>query len=150
MFASAEKMAETTKKLYESHLKRLNDGKLPTSPSFLKDTQKIETFLEKYSPNTKKSYYICIVSYLKGKKVSKKTLEFYTKKMLDSNKKFNETSDEKTEKQKTNWMNWNDIVELHKNFQLPDKITNETDYLTVLKYVALSLYVLTPPRRIRD
>ena len=49
-------LSENTIKLYEANLKRLNDGVLPTSPVFLKDTDAVMQKIEKYSQNTKKSY----------------------------------------------------------------------------------------------
>jgi hypothetical protein len=68
----SDNITESSKKLYISNIKRLNNGIIPKTPNFLKDFDKINSIIEKYSQNTKKSYYISIVSYLKDKKVQKK------------------------------------------------------------------------------
>ena len=53
--------------------------------------------IEKFSMNTKKTYYITIVSYLKDKKISKKLIKYYTDKMEELNKTFEDHKGEKTE-----------------------------------------------------
>jgi hypothetical protein len=69
----SDNITESSKKLYLSNIKRLNNGDIPKTPNFLKDFDKINSIIEKYSQNTKKSYYISIVSYLKDKESSKKS-----------------------------------------------------------------------------
>lgn len=132
-------VAETTLKLYTSNLKRLNGGVIPSSPAFLKKTEDIQAIIDKYATNTKKSYYITIVSYLKGKKVPKKTLQYYYDRMTNSNKEYFESSGLKTPKQEANWISWNDVVAHYKTLK-PG----------TLEHLLLSLYVLTPPRRSKD
>jgi len=132
-------LTENTIKLYTSNLKRLNNGVVPTSATFLKDTEKIQGIIDKYATNTKKSYYITIVSYLKDKKVPKKTLKFYTDKMMELNQQFREHSGEKTAKQEENWMSWSDVLARYK--ELDPKS---------LEHLVLSLFVLQPPRRSKD
>jgi integrase len=131
--------SENTIKLYEANLKRLNGGVLPTSPAFLKDTQAVMQKIEKFSLNTKKTYFITIVSYLKDKKIPKKTIKFYTDKMDELNKTFEQHKGEKTETQKENWMEWNEVMDRYK--ELKPKSLN---------HLVLSLYVLQPPRRSKD
>lgn len=132
-------LSPNTLKLYESNLKRLNNGDLPSSPSFLKNTAAIEKKIEKYSTNTKKSYYITIVSYLKDKKVPKKLLKHYTDIMDNMNKNYKENSNQKTETQTKNWMEWTDVLNHYKT--LPSNS---------LERLVLSLFVLQPPRRSKD
>lgn len=132
-------LTENTVKLYTSNLKRLNNDVIPTTPTFLKDTAKIEEKIAKYAMNTKKSYYITIVSYLKDKKFPKKTMKFYVDKMMELNKQFREHSDEKTEKQTENWMSWNDVMKRYSELN-PKSI----------EHLILSLFVLQPPRRSKD
>ncbi len=145
-------ITESSKKLYEGNIKRLNNGSIPKSTAFLGKFDKINSIIDKYSNNTKKSYYISIVSYLKGKKVPKKTQEYWTDKMNSSNKEFKERSDEKTQKQKDNWINWNEVLDIHKKMgeTLPKKVSTEKEYLKCLSYLVLSLYVLIAPRRVKD
>lgn len=134
-----EGLTTTSLELYTGNIKRLNGGKLPTSANFLKDTEKIEKRLEGYSPNTKKSYYITIVSYLKDKKVPKKTKEYYIEKMNTSNKDYREVQGEKTPRQEANWMSWEEVM---KCFHALDPKS--------IEYLATALYVLQPPRRNKD
>ena len=124
---------------YTGNIRRLNGGKLPTSPAFLKNTEAIEKRLAGYSPNTKKTNYITIVSYLKDKKVPKKIKEFYINKMNECNKNYNENKGEKTARQEENWMSWEEVM---KSFHATDPNTVE--------HLATALYVLQPPRRNKD
>jgi hypothetical protein len=112
---------------------------VPETPTFLKNTTKIEEKISKYAMNTKKSYYITIVSYLKDKKFPKKQLQFYTDKMMELNQQFRDKSGEKTEKQVENWMSWDDVMKRYK--ELDPKS---------LEHLILSLFVLQPPRRSKD
>jgi len=148
----SDNITESSKKLYTSNIKRLNNGDIPKSASFLKDFDKINSIIEKYSQNTKKSYYISIVSYLKDKKVPKKVKDYWTDKMNEANKKFLETSDEKTQKQKDNWLEWAEVLQIQKQLEndLPKKVTNQKDYQKCLSYLVLSLYTKISPRRVRD
>jgi hypothetical protein len=148
----SDNITESSKKLYLSNIKRLNNGDIPKTPNFLKDFDKINSIIEKYSQNTKKSYYISIVSYLKDKKVLKKVKDYWTDKMNEANKKFLETSDEKTQKQKDNWLEWAEVLQIQKQLEndLPKKANNQKDYQKCLSYLVLSLYTKIPPRRVRD
>jgi len=148
----SDNITESSKKLYTSNIKRLNNGDIPKSASFLKDFDKINKIIEKYSANTKKSYYISIVSYLKEKKVQKKVKDYWTDKMNDANKKFLEKSDQKTQKQKDNWLEWAEVLQIQKQLEndLPKKVTNQKDYQKCLSYLVLSLYTKISPRRVRD
>jgi len=132
-------LSENTVKLYNANLKRLNNGELPTNPAFLKDTQAVMQKIEKYSQNTKKSYFITIVSYLKDKKIPKKVSKFYMDKMDELNKSFRENSGQKTETQKALWISWADVME-HYNKLNPAS----------LEHMVLALFVLQPPRRSKD
>ena len=132
-------LSANTLKLYESNLKRLNGGVLPTSPAFLKDTEAVIKKIEKLSMNTKKTYYITIVSYLKDKKVPKKVIKFYTDKMDELNKTFEENKGKKTETQEKNWIEWDEVIEHYKALKPKS-----------LNHLLLSLFVLMPPRRSKD
>jgi integrase len=132
-------LSENTIKLYEANLKRLNGGVLPTSPAFLKNTDAVMEKIEKFSMNTKKTYYITIVSYLKDKKVAKKLIKYYTDKMEELNKTFEDHKGEKTETQEKNWMEWEQVLEQY------NKLNPKS-----LGHLVLSLFVLQPPRRSKD
>ena len=132
-------LSENTIKLYEANLKRLNGGVLPTSPTILKNTDAVMEKIEKFSMNTKKTYFITIVSYLKDKKVPKKVIKFYTDKMDELNKTFEDRKGEKTETQEKNWIEWDQVID-HYNKLNPAS----------LAHLVLALFVLQPPRRSKD
>jgi hypothetical protein len=134
-----EGLTAATLETYTGNMRRLNGGKLPTSPAFLKKTEEIEKKLQGYSPNTKKTYYITIVSYLKDKKVPKKTKDYYLEKMNASNKDYREIQGEKTARQEENWMSWEEVM----------KCYNALDPKSI-EHLATALYVLQPPRRNKD
>jgi hypothetical protein len=134
-----EGLTAATLETYTGNMRRLNGGKLPTSPAFLKKTEEIEKKLQGYSPNTKKTYYITIVSYLKDKKVPKKTKDYYIEKMNGSNKHYNDIKGEKTARQEENWMSWEEVM----------KCYNALDPKSI-EHLATALYVLQPPRRNKD
>lgn len=132
-------LSENTIKLYEANLKRLNGGILPTSPTFLKNTDAVMEKIEKFSMNTKKTYFITIVSYLKDKKIPKKVIKFYMDKMDELNKTFEEHKGEKTQTQEKNWIEWDQVID-HYNKLNPAS----------LAHLVLALFVLQPPRRSKD
>jgi hypothetical protein len=134
-----EGLTPTSLEAYTGNIRRLNGGKLPTSPAFLKKTDEIEKKLEGYSPNTKKANYITIVSYLKDKKVPKKIKDFYIEKMNEFNKQYNEIKGEKTTRQEANWLSWEEVMKCYKALD-PKSI----------EHLATALYVLQPPRRNKD
>ena len=106
-------LKDSSKKLYLSQLSKLNDGKEPSNYKFLQDTEAIEAKLEKYSTNSKRTFYIAIVSFLPQKN---KTRKFYFDKMMDINKETRNNT-EKSETQKQNWMSQEEVVEIHKNIK---------------------------------
>ena len=132
-------LSENTIKLYEANLKRLNSGVLPTSPAFLKNTDAVMEKIEKFSMNTKKTYFITIVSYLKDKKIPKKVIKFYMDKMDELNKTFEEHKGEKTQTQEKNWIEWDQVIDHYKKLNPAS-----------LAHLVLALFVLQPPRRSKD
>ena len=132
-------LTESSIKSYTANLKRLNNGKVPENPTFLKKIDVISQKIEHLSMNTKKAYYIAIVSYLKGKTFPEKIRKQYYEKMMSLNKEFNSIKGEKTETQKDNWLEWDEIM----------KIYNGLDKNS-LEFLILSLFVLMPPRRSKD
>lgn len=145
-------LKDSSKKLYLSNLTKLNDGKEPSNYKFLQDTEAIEAKLEKYSTNSKRTFYIAIVSFLPEKN---KVRKFYYDKMMEINKAGRENT-ERSEKQKENWMSqeevqaiWEKLKEEAEPILLKKKLS-EAETKILQSYVILSLYVLQPPRRSMD
>ena len=107
-------ISDSSKKLYLANLKRLNGGVEPSNYKFLEDTQSIEDKIEKYSQNTKRTYYISIVSFLPEKN---KTRKYYYDKIQEINKA-SRVNTEKSEKQKLNWMTQKEILETYEKLKL--------------------------------
>jgi hypothetical protein len=145
-------LKDSSKKLYLSQLTKLNDGKEPTTYKFLQDTEAIEKKLEKYSVNSKRTFYIAIVSFLPEKN---KIRKFYYDRMMEINKAGRENTD-KSEKQKENWLSQEEVKAIWEKLReeaepiFKKKKLTEAETKLLQSYVILSLYVLQPPRRSLD
>ena len=145
-------ISDSSKKLYLSNLKRLNGGVDPTNYKFLEDTKAIEDRIEKYSTNTKRTYYISIVNYLPEKN---KLRKYYYDRMMEINKAGRENT-EKSDKQKLNWITQSEVnaiwekLGLEAEPLLKKRMLDSTQSKLLQSYIILSLFVLQPPRRSLD
>ena len=145
-------LKDSSKKLYLSQLMKLNDGKEPSNYKFLQDTEAIEKKLEKYSTNSKRTFYIAIVSFLPEKN---KIRKFYFDKMMEINKATRDNTD-KSQKQKDNWLSQEEVQAVWEKLKadtepiMLKKKLNDDETKKLQSYVILSLYVLQPPRRSMD
>jgi hypothetical protein len=144
---------ESSKKLYLSNIKRLNDNKDPEDYNFLKNTTKILDKIKHLKDNTKRTYLISIVSILKDQPKYKKAFDIYYNKMMEYNKNL-KTNTNKSETQNENWMNQEDIVKLwSESLNEVNQLTkskrklDESEFEILTNFLILSLYVLIPPRR---
>ena len=153
-------ITETSKKLYLANLKRLNGGEVPKNFKFLCNVEEIQEKLNRYKPNTKRSYIISIVSLLKmlkekqPKKYKKLYDDYYAiLENLNENLKDNTT---KTEKEETEWIGQDAVRQkLDEYMRVLDEIKdlkklNETQYNSLLDLVILGLFILQKPRRNKD
>jgi len=144
---------ESSKKLYMSNLKRLNDNKEPEDYTFLKNTAKIFEKIQHLKDNTKRTYLISIVSVLKDQPKFKKPFDIYYQKMMEYNKNL-KTNTTKSETQNENWMEQEEIKKLWEEYKTnvtlltkgKRKLT-DAEFEQLTHYLVLSLYVLIPPRR---
>ena len=155
-----KKIAESSATLYLKNLWTLN-GKQPfNNLAFLKNTEAVDGKLADYSDNTKKTYLSSIVSVLslyKDKATYKKVYEHYHNAMMTKATDMKKAeSDEKTDKQKENWMEWDDVKKLNDDLKkdvesfASNKAITPQQYNKLLSYVVLSLYTQIPPRRNAD
>lgn len=147
----------STQNLYQKNLTRLSGGELKNW-NFLKDENEILKKLEKYQPNTQRTYIISIVSLLKclSSTEPKKYKKLYDKyftilEQMNTNLKSN---NEKTEKEKENWISQDEVLQRLEELKsilptLGKKIT-EDQYKELQKLVILALYALQKPRRNKD
>lgn len=146
-------LSDSSIKLYMKILKNLNDKKEIKNFKFLLKPQVILDKIKGYKETTQRNVIISIVSVLKA--LESDLYKTYYDIMINMTKKINENNlnNEKSDKQKENWMEWEDVEklfnELKKNLKVSKKATEE-QYDNLLNLVVLSLYVLLPPRRNAD
>lgn len=142
--------------LYMRNLQMLNEFKPIRSLIFLKDIDKIKQMLQKYTPASKRNFYIAICSITKAMN-QQKLYKLYGEDLLASNKSIKAEQEKglKTEKQEKNWIEWDDVL-AHRE-ELKEKVSSvkskkltASQYDVLLKYVVLSLYTWIAPRRNTD
>jgi hypothetical protein len=150
-------ITESSKTLYLKNLVRLNGGQELKNLNFLKDVDAIQAKLEQLKPNTRRTYIIAIVSLLKTLIAQPKYKKLYDKyyKLLEDLNKDLKTSNDKTDKEKENWISQDDIKAKHEALksiltELTTKKITEEQYYRLLNLVILGLYVLQRPRRNMD
>jgi hypothetical protein len=155
---SAKGLSESSIKLYLRHLEKLNEDTPLKNFKFLMSPETIVNKLVDYKPNTKKSYLIAITAILNSCKEDNKMLtklyEKYNKLMIETANQIKSTpSEEKSNEQKENWVEWSKVEEKFKELQdkvnlfINSKKINQLQYQNLLDFVILSLYTLIPPRR---
>lgn len=153
-------ITDSSRKLYLANLVRLNGGQPPKNLKFLSDVPSIQAKLERYKPNTRRSYIISIVSLLKGlkesqpKKYNKLYDAYYS--ILDQMNKDLKDNTQKTEKEEANWIGQDavkqklqDKLSILEEIKDKKKLTAE-EYEKLLHLVVLGLFVLQKPRRNKD
>jgi hypothetical protein len=150
-------ISESSKKLYIKNLVRLNGGQEIKNLNFLKDVEAIGKHLEALKPNTRRTYIIAIVSLLKSLISQTKFKKLYDKyyKILEGLNVELKTSNDKTDKEKDNWLSQDQIKSKFEELkavlpELTGKKITEVQYYKLLDCVLLGLYVLQPPRRNMD
>lgn len=141
--------------LYLRNLKKLNNNEEFNSINFLSKTDNIIEKIKDLKDNTKRQYLISIVSCLKALGNKPALYKKYYKLMININDKIKEKpTEEKTETQNKNWINWDEVMKIYNdmkdNLKLNKTKITEKQYNELLNYVLLSLYVLIPPRRNLD
>jgi hypothetical protein len=149
-------LSDSSIKTYIRNLEMLNDDKPFKNLNFLNNKESIDKIIETKKPNTQKNYYTGIVTSLKHLDKKNKVYDYYYKKMMDLKKEIREETEkgEKTETQKNNWIDWEDLekkLEDLKSIILTyPKNVSEKQYHNVLKFIVLSLYIKQQPRRNAD
>jgi len=157
---TGKNITDSSKKLYLANLVRLNGGQAIKNLKFLNDMESIQGKLEKYKPNTRRSYIISIVSLLKSlkekqpKKFSKLYDSYYS--ILDAMNKSLKDNTEKTEKEEKEWIGQDAVKEkFETQFKIIDELKDKKkltmeEYDKLLHLVVLALFVLQKPRRNKD
>ena len=132
-----------------------------TIKNIAKKKEDILKFLSSYPDNTARNYINAVIMFIKtldGK--NEKLLEDLGKKRdaLHTTYKNKVDNHEKSDKQKENWLEWDDVIQVFKDLQnqvkaLRLKVKNKTETLSPAKkmifqdYLLLGLFTLQPPTR---
>lgn len=154
-----KKVAESTAINYMKHLYNLNNQRPFNNLSFLKKKDKVENYLKTYSVGTKRNYYISIVSVLsfyKTKPSYRKIYNYYYDLMVDKKKEYENTKGQLTDKEKKNWIEWEQVENKKKELKeeikkfKSKKLISDKQYNKILQFIVLSLYTDIQPRRNKD
>jgi len=153
-------VAESTAHAYVKTLYILNSKTPFKTLSFLRNKTAVMEKVEEYAPSTQKSILASIVSVLalvSDKPTYKSVYKYFYEEMMGKSKAISEIEqNDKTEKQKENWVSWTEIKDLTANFRekMAEYNTKKTitasDFNHLLQYLVLSLYVYIQPRRNQD
>ena len=151
---------DSTLRVYEMNLKKLNHDKEITSLKFLEDTKHIFEKLKDKKNNTQRNYLSAVLTVLSV--TDKKELYNKYRKRFDELtieiKKHN-TSNTKNEKQEKNWATIDElktVMNAYRKYLRNKKILDgkaayplSKDDFTILQYYLIcALYLLQPPRRL--
>lgn len=123
---------------------------------FLKDYDKVMESVKDENSNTRKNRLIAIVVSLQATDGDKKLIERYQKSMIELAEQSNEQykKQEKSDKQKENWVEYKDLVNLandmlkriKKNNILKKDVISKNEYNLLQEYVVLRFYLNYPLR----
>ena len=114
---------------------------------FLKKREKVVEFLDTLTNTTKKNLYIAIVVSLQSQeKKDDKLIEFYTEHMTTLANQYEEyiKTQQKSEKQKENWIDYDEMVEILNRLldRIKDKQIHKKDVLDRNEYKLFQQYIL--------
>ena len=139
--------------LYMKNLKKLNGNQPMNDFKFLYQPKKVVEAINQYAETTKRNFIIAVVSALNlagDSTKHKKLYGDYYNMMMTMNKDIKESGG----KSKEDLPSWDDVLKrydaLKEKVESCKDFSKEADYLNLLKYTILSLYVLQPPRRNGD
>jgi hypothetical protein len=152
-------ITENSANAYLKYMYILNNKKTFNNLAFLKRYDNVNSILDGYSENSRSTMLGAILAVLKlyqDKSTYKKPYKIYLDLKQGIKKILNEKSNQKTEKQKENWISWEQVLEVKNNlkqqveqFKNKKKITG-VDYDLILQYFVLSLFADLKPRRNKD
>jgi hypothetical protein len=159
----ARETTQSTKDVYLKNLIRLNNKqpikiKKNGEPNydFLKDTDKILARIGKLKPNSQRTYLISMVTALRGLKQYEMVYEFYYNLMMQLAEDLKKNSNVKSESQQKNWIEQSQVNNIYEELKaqamplLAKKKITDQEWVIILDFVVLSLYVCQPPRRNKD
>lgn len=156
---NCKNITDNSRKLYIRNLTKLNENKEIKNLTFLKNNKKILDKIKDYKPNTQRAFIISVVSLLNCAKTKDNKYNdlyiTYFEILEDMNKNLRDAT-KKTDKEVDNMISQDEVNKIYNEYKfIYDEIKNSkklsnSDYINLLKYVVLSLYILHPPRRNLD
>jgi hypothetical protein len=150
-----DNLSEASARVYTARLFNIaNDLALKKIDEFASKSRLILEYVKKQPDTKAKSLLVALIAIVN----KKAALATYKKKLAEYKDIIakEENKQEKTEKQADNWESWDDIIKTY--HQIEDEVLplfKKTTWTgpnmkSMQQYVCLSLYCLTPPRRIQD
>jgi len=150
-------LAEGSANLYLTKLRKLNGDKPYTSLSFLKNTADVKKKFEDIANiNTRKSYLTAVVSVLNNTETKQYNSANIVYKAILNGEKYKTVDEEMSQKQKDNWLSWDEVLQKYTELDDVVKLITEDDMneskakKDLTTHLVLAFYVLTPPRRNDD
>jgi integrase len=144
-------ISDSSRKLYISNLKKLNNGNEPTDFIFLYDSDDVLKKIQDKKQTTQRTYIIAICSLLSHGNGPVKMYDTYYKILSQMNKDL-AIRTTKSDAQKENWLTQSEISKIYENIEMNVKLMRAShitkkDYTTVLSMIVLALFTKIPPRR---
>jgi len=141
-------MSDFTKNTYERSFVTIRKGLgIESGLEFLKDSKKVIDWISssKYATNSRKVFYIAIVSTLKKAELYPEAWLEYKAKMDELNRSVNIASEEQTltEKESEKFVEWPLVLKTLEDIQ-----ADVSDLASFQDYLIVSLYTLMPPVRL--
>jgi len=135
-------------KIFKRNIEKLADLKEVNDFNFLKNINRIKEILSYYKPETQNSILQSVNRVLEQIN-EPELLETYRKLYYEVHTNIRNTpTDEKTETQEENWVEWNDV--LKKQTELVNKAIETEKWDDILNAFVLMLYTSNEPRRNQD
>jgi len=151
---------DSTAQQYIQSLWVLNGRKVFKTLAWTKDFEAVQKVIDEYAPSTQTTFYTVLSSVLslyKDTRTYKKPYEHWSQRLAAARSEERKVDPhEMTDKQKENWMDWQDVLKKHAELGeavrsvLGQKHLTAEQYDNLLQWVIVSLYVLVPPRRNQD
>jgi hypothetical protein len=149
-------LADTTKQMYLSKLKKINDGDFENL-DFLKDWKKVWSKISQLTTNlnTQKSFLIVVSSVLADKPEYDEVHKQYKKVLMEYNVLQKEQKNVSSDNQKEEWISKEELMGIYEKLKseltfAKRKIWSSEDFVKFRDFLILSLYLLQEPRRNKD
>jgi len=142
-------MSDHTKNTYERSISTVRKGLgIEAGMEFLQDSARVIAWIDssKYKPNSRKVFYIAILSTLKAQNILRDVWPAYKTKVDALNRQIAEASEEQvlTPEEQAKFVEWPAILDCLENKIFPAV----ADLATFQEYLIISLYCLMPPLRL--